>query len=278
MEHSANPMQLVIPPLRSGDRIEEWETAFRAATSSYLLAEKGEKIVVGLLPAFVNRRPAEVALVRELVATETSLDCAFESLRTLDPPVDKFSAMQELCRTNWMKGEQVDDFFYALKREARRAETDLDFVCSILCSQLPKEVQGKTKCWLAENTVTDESARSLLVNVKAWMVERGIPLDIGFHGCNTPSEVPQRVLTCNGSNELGQHATSCLQSATSAGTDLPQDEESVARVDFKEPRKKYQQSRSATGTFKGKCYICGGNHLMKSCPEKKMFMLRRKGA
>ena len=127
-------MQLVIPPLRSGDRIEEWETSFRAATASYLLAEKGEKFVIGLLPAFVNRRPAEVALVRELVATETSLDTAFESLRTLDPPVDKFSAMQILCRTNWDKGQQVDDFFYSLKREAKQAEADLDFVCSILCS------------------------------------------------------------------------------------------------------------------------------------------------
>ena len=77
--------------------------SFRAATASYLLAEKGEQFVIGILPAYVNRRPAEVALAREIVEAETDLDAAFERLKTLDPPIDKFSAMQVLCRIIGLK-------------------------------------------------------------------------------------------------------------------------------------------------------------------------------
>ena len=107
--------QPTISPLLDGDRIDDWEPAFRAAVAPCLLATDGEKVIVGLLPAYVNRRPAEVGLVRQLVNSRAGLDAGFTGLKILDPPVDKYGAMQKLCRMNWEAGIQVDDFFYKLK-------------------------------------------------------------------------------------------------------------------------------------------------------------------
>ena len=279
---SRHMQQLAIPQLLDGDRIEDWEPAFKAAVASCLLAEGGERFVVGLLPAYVKRRPAEVELVRELIKDGTGLDDAFQSLKTLDPPVDKYEYMQKLCRMNWMPGTQVDDFFYQLKRVARHAEAKIDFVCSILCAQLPKEVQGKAKSWLADNTVSEKNARELLVKVKSWMVERGIPLDTGFKNLDSYGGTRSAtVMSCSVpiSSEEGaslKHA-SCPEPPSSASASEMQPLESVARVAYPGHKKQPPARRQSGPTFKGKCYVCGGNHMMKQCPDKRCPRCGAKG-
>ena len=100
-------------------------------------------MAIGLLPAYINRRPAE-ELVREVIQ-ESTLDGAFVLLRTLDDPVDKYTVMQKLCMADWLRGVKIDDFFYQLKRQSIQAGASLDLVCNIIIGQLPKVIQGKAK-------------------------------------------------------------------------------------------------------------------------------------
>ena len=97
-----------IPPLGDGERIEDWEPLFTAAVSPLLAkGPAGHKLAIGMLPAHVNRRRAERELIREIVTdkkTET-LSEAFSVLKdALDPPFDKYKAMQDLCRMDWSPG------------------------------------------------------------------------------------------------------------------------------------------------------------------------------
>ena len=93
--------QFVIPVLKPNSRIDEWEPLFRAAVTPLLLQENGESLAIGLLPAYVNRRPTETELMKEVVKLKT-LDEAFEILRSLDDPIDKYAMMQSLCRADWI--------------------------------------------------------------------------------------------------------------------------------------------------------------------------------
>ena len=79
--------------LKPNSRIDEWEPLFRAAVTPLLLQENGESLAIGLLPAYVNMRPAETELMKEVVKLKT-LDEAFELLRSLDDPIDKYAMMQ----------------------------------------------------------------------------------------------------------------------------------------------------------------------------------------
>ena len=106
-------MNLPIPALKPDERIEDWKPLFKAGVATLLAkGPEGEALAIGLLPAYVNRRTAERELVRELMRDCSELDAAFEVLvSTLDPPVDKYQYMQEMCRLDWVPGVQVDDFF-----------------------------------------------------------------------------------------------------------------------------------------------------------------------
>ena len=86
--------QFIVPRLQIGERIDDWEPLFRAAVTSLLLRQDGLKLAIGLLPAYLTRRPAEVELAKEVINTET-LDEAFALLRTLDDPVDTYMVMQK---------------------------------------------------------------------------------------------------------------------------------------------------------------------------------------
>ena len=107
-------MNLPVPALRMGQRIEDWEPLFSAAVGTLKArGAEGEKMAISLLPAYVNRRPAECELVKQVVKSETTLSGAFTVLiKTLDPPLDKYECMQSLCRLDWIPGVQVDDFYY----------------------------------------------------------------------------------------------------------------------------------------------------------------------
>ena len=136
--------QFVIPPLHGDERIEDWEPVFRAAIAPLLLRQDGQKLAIGLLPGYVNRRPAEVEIIKEVLKRDT-LDPAFELLRTLDDPIDPYDSMQALCKAIWKDGVRIDDFYYKLREEASRTNANLDLVSSILIDQLPRTVKNKAK-------------------------------------------------------------------------------------------------------------------------------------
>ena len=177
-----------IPPLRDGERLEEWEPLFTAAVSPLLTkGSAGHALAFGMLPAHVNRRKAERELVREVVTDEKTktLSEAFTVLKnTLDPPVDKYKAMQDLCRLDWSPGVMIDDFYYSLKRLGHFADAQPKMICTLLVSQLPKEIQGKA--WLADNEegLNDKTARGLVSDIKQWLMDRGLALDRGARGFN----------------------------------------------------------------------------------------------
>ena len=197
-------MNLPIPALQPEERIEDWKPLFKAGVSTLLArGQEGEALAVGLLPAYINRRTAERELVREILSDCSTLDSAFAVLiSTLDPPVDKYQHLQEMCRLDWVPGVQVDDFFFQLKRLGVKAGADFKFVCSLFVSQLPKEVQSKAKSWLADCANLDNSSlRTFVREVKSWLVERGVPLDRGsrqFLGAVGRPETDQAVPDVSG--------------------------------------------------------------------------------
>ena len=106
--------EFVIPPLRPGDRIEDWKLLFQAAVTPFLAKDGGEKLAIGKLPGYINRRLGEKELVVEAIKM-TTLAEAFELLCPLDDPVDPYLAMQKLCRKDWTSGMHVDDFFIRIE-------------------------------------------------------------------------------------------------------------------------------------------------------------------
>ena len=61
-------MNLPIPALKPDERIEDWKPLFKAGVGTLLArGADGEKLAIGLLPAYINRRTAERELVREVL-------------------------------------------------------------------------------------------------------------------------------------------------------------------------------------------------------------------
>ena len=87
---------ITVPSLQKGVRIEE---LFEARTQHMLAADDGEKRAIQLLPAYVNRDIADREAVRDFVKSANTLEEALSNLAgVLDPPMDKFIAMQEVSR------------------------------------------------------------------------------------------------------------------------------------------------------------------------------------
>ena len=59
--------EFVIPSLQPGDRIEDWKLLFQAFVTLLLAKDGSEKLAIGLLPGYINRRPAEKELVVEAI-------------------------------------------------------------------------------------------------------------------------------------------------------------------------------------------------------------------
>ena len=88
---------LTVPPLQKGDRIEDWSQVFEAGTQHVRAVEDGEKRAIQLLPAYVNRDFVDREAVRDIVKKAATLEEALTGLsQVLDPPMDTFSAMQEV--------------------------------------------------------------------------------------------------------------------------------------------------------------------------------------
>ena len=105
--------QPVIPPLGEKQRIADWRIIFEACTETIRAQEGGEKRVIQMLPAYINRSFEDRECVREVVkSAETAREALDDSATTLDPPTDKYSARQTLCRLTWQPGESIDYLFY----------------------------------------------------------------------------------------------------------------------------------------------------------------------
>ena len=96
--------------MKVGQRINDWELLFRASVTGLLLCDNGASLAICMLPAYINRRPAECEIVKDVVKLQT-LNEAFELLRTLDTPINKYEALQKLCRADWIPGVQIDLVF-----------------------------------------------------------------------------------------------------------------------------------------------------------------------
>ena len=85
---------ITIPPLQKGERIEDWRHLFEACTQHMLGTEEGERKVIQLLPAYVNRDIADREAIRDIVKTAQTVVGALENAsKVLDPPMDTFMAM-----------------------------------------------------------------------------------------------------------------------------------------------------------------------------------------
>ena len=265
-------MNLPIPALKPDERINDWNALFKAGVGTLLArGTEGEKLAIGLLPAYINRRTAERELVREVLSDCSELDAAFDVLSsTLDPPVDKYQYMQEMCRLDWVPGVQVDDFFFELRRLGVKAAADLKFVCSLFVSQLPKEVQPKAKTWLADHKELNASSlRTFVKEVKCWLVERGLSLDRGarhFVGAVRSSETDQA------GSESGpppcERDSFVNQAVHDAGAAADCDNVNSARVYAVQKRKGKSPQ----------CYLCNSSdHLMYKCPLRHCAKCGKKG-
>ena len=271
---------LNIPPLLKDQTIAEWEHFFRASVASLLTQEGGEKFAISILPAYVCRRPAEREVVREVVKEAKVLGEAFETLRTLDPPIDRTHAMLSLCRQDWVPGVLVDDYFYQLKVDGDRAQAPLRMVCTLLVAQLPTTVQGSLKDWLATREEIDsKQARTFVEYVRHILTEKGIALDKGnrdfsricqVHDEGAVDKVNEKGLVSQPSEaheddrDIGQ--------TVGQNTDPPN--ERVNTVRYQGRRKWTRQYPRGTRNSGGctsrnsGCFICGTEgHFARSCPD-----------
>ena len=251
----------MLPPLSDGMRIGDWKHLFLASVQQMLNDEQGQRKAIQLLPACINRRPAERELVRDVLRGVESIEGALKILEdTLDPPIDQYQMMQQLCRSDWEPGTQVDDFFFEIRRKGQHSNVGMKFVASILASQLPKDIQSKLRDKVRDvnDDIEGVDGRELIRLVKRELVERGYPLDLG----NKDFEKIRRVAVVS---EAVEPASACQ---TNDSTELlPPGDEMVAYAKTNRTPKWNRQPRQSMPTTRG-CYICGGSHSWKYCPEK----------
>ena len=94
---AAQHSQLVIPVLLKSERIEDWRLGFEAGIQPLVEREDGDRKALQLLPAYINRDIADREAVRDVTKNTPTVKEALDKLsKLLDPPVDQFSALQEL--------------------------------------------------------------------------------------------------------------------------------------------------------------------------------------
>ena len=247
---------LSIPPLHENDRIGDWRHLFKAAVTNLLAEENGNVKAIQLLPAYVNRRTAERELIKDLMRSMDNLDNTLDALeKTLDPPVDAFTSMQQLGKLHWEPGQEIDDFFYIAKRKAAHAGTGMKFLASIVASQLPRDVQARVKDRVKAigDDLEGDQGRELIQVVKRELTEHGHPLNRGnrdFEGIakvaviSKPETYPESASTSGTDNE--EKPAPNIRNTVSYSRGFRRGQSSL--------------SRSSTKRREG-CYICGENHF-----------------
>ena len=259
----ATPLTVGIPPLVTGQKIEEWEPLFRAAVSS-LVATTSEKAAIQLLPAYLSRLVVERTLALEAIKRDT-LDDAFKLLKdNLDPPDDIYEATRRYYSMEWSCGEFVDDFWVRVLREAKRAKHSARQAAVSLITQLPVEIQAPCKVWIADKEeLSDQNTREFMIKVKLLLVQRGIPTDRGWR----KTDVLQ---VTSGTPEE-------KQGATTVSPNDSDEEDGWGKVHVVRGT-----SRGVRGSRRGRyptrgigktrleCFACGKpGHWERQCPERK---------
>ena len=241
--------------------------------------EGGEKFAITILPAYICRRPAEREVVREVVKEATALDEAFETLRALDPPIDRTQAMVSLCRQDWTPGVLIDDYFYQLKLDATRAQAPLRMVCTLLIPQFPTPVQGYLKDWLAtKEEIDSRQALAFIDYVRQTLSEKGIALDKGTRDFTRVCKVEDNEMDREKGKESESLPGDSHDNFTDYGKSLKRHTEPpyevVNTVRYQSGRKWGRQQprggRHAT-VFTNRrtgCFICGvEGHFARYCTE-----------
>ena len=177
----AAPMNITIPTLKPGERIEEWQPLFVAATSS-LAAHAGEPAVIQILPSYVCRDEFERDTTLLAIKEET-VEAAFKVLRNaLDAPIDEFEATTRFRKMVWARGVRIEVFFTLLWKEAKRGGFYNRQVCVVIVTQLPNKTVASIKRWLREregDTVSDTQMREFIGLVQQNLRQMDVPLDFG---------------------------------------------------------------------------------------------------
>ncbi|KAI6650042.1 Transposon Ty3-G Gag-Pol polyprotein [Oopsacas minuta] len=175
----AAPMNISIPPLKPGERIEEWQPLFVAATSA-LAAHAGDKAVIQILPSYVCRDEFEKDTTLLAIKEET-IEAAFKVLsNALDAPIDEFDATSRFRSMVWARGTRIEVFFTRLWKEAKRAGFLNQQVCITLVTQLPGKACSSVKKWVRERVVvTDEQMREFIGFVQQNLRQADVLLDFG---------------------------------------------------------------------------------------------------
>ena len=287
---------LSIPPLLKEQTIAEWEHFFRAAVTSLLAQEGGERLAIGILPAYVCRRATERQVVREVVQEAKTLDEAFEILRTLDPPIDRTQAMVLLCRKDWVPGVLIDDYFYELRTTATHAQAPNKIVCTILIAQLPTNVQVPVKEWLTTREEIDSrQERDFIRLVRQTLTDKGVALDKGNRDfariCMLQDESvlsqERREATSTSSKDCVHTQSSHshpVDSSHDSNSEQVNDKVNSVRYQSRRKRNRIQQQESNGRTYstwttrKSACYVCGVHgHFARSCPEQFCQLCGKRG-
>ena len=175
----ASPLNISIPPLTEGQRIEDWQPLFIAATSS-LVANANEKVAIQILPSFVCRNDYEQSTVLQAIKEET-LRAAFTLLcASLDPPIDEFEAATLFRKMQWARGIRVEVFFDQLRKQAKRAGYSNRAACAALVGELPREAQSLLKGWIkGKEECTEKDTREFVTLVQTTLLQKGMDLDHG---------------------------------------------------------------------------------------------------
>ena len=175
----ASPLNISIPPLTEGQRIEDWQPLFIAATSS-LVANANEKVAIQILPSFVCRNYYEQSTVLQAIKEET-LQAAFTLLcASLDPPIDEFEAATLFRKMQWARGIRVEVFFDQLRKQAKRAGYSNRAACAALVGELPREAQSLLKGWIkGKEECTEKDTREFVTLVQTTLLQKGMDLDHG---------------------------------------------------------------------------------------------------
>ena len=253
----ATNQQPVVPPLGQGERIANWRIIFEASTGTIRAQEEGEKRVVQMLPAYINRSFADRECVREVVKTAATVEEALDALSaTLDPPSDQYSSRQALCRLSWQPGDSIDHFFFTAKHLASEAGLDFKFVAALVASQLPRDVEAKIKGTVLEVGGDLESAdsRKLLADIKRQLNDRGHALDMG---CRDFERIVKVAALSDTADDDPSEA------------DKEKDEISERSIAYTQQRgKRGRRYRAQAQPPKSGCYICGEDHQWRYCTKK----------
>ena len=254
-----------VPALQKGDRISDWRVLFESGTQHVRPDEASEKKVINLLPNYVNRSVSDTEAVKMVMKKANTLKEALDELaKVIDNPIDPFLAMQELVKLQWQPGQDIGDYFFLTRRKAVHAGTTLKFVASMVSSQLPKEVQNRVKGTVTaiNEDLEHADAFKLIAEIKETLTDRGFALNLGSRN----GQPTNTIATVKEGSEDGD-LLEC--------TEIYCPNNRVAFTRNRQGGKR--QTRGSEQQERRDCYICGGRHYWRFCPEKRCPSCGQKG-